>query len=225
MRSHRIVTALLAAHLCLIFGTRQAQGQCDCSIAGRTLVFSHEFGGGLKLIICGESSGKAGNASNITVVSCPDKRILLTIRPEETDLGLNDFRFEARAGSVIIQQLITLPGGPDWAWAAYPFLEKEVSPSNGRLEISVWSEIFVVPKKSQQEIGVFLVAYDSGFERAGSAIDCISKLMLCAMNGSREAERKFLNFPNDHREIFDGAVAESYFERLDFYRTVHIKEE
>jgi hypothetical protein len=42
--------------------------------------------------------------------------------------------------------------------------------------------------------------------------------MLCALNGSREAKRLFLDFPNDHREVFDGAVAESYYERLDFYR-------
>ena len=217
MGIRRSVTALLfAVPLCLILGARQAQGQCDCSKTGAALVFSHEFGGGLKLIICGESYG--GSVSNITVISCPDARILLAIRPEKTDLGLNDFRFEARGGSVFIQQLITLPGGRDWAWASYPFLEKEVSHSNGRLEISVWSEIFNVPKKSQQEIDVFLAAYEHGFGKAGDEFDCINKLMLCTLNGSREAKRLFLDFPNDHREVFDGAVAESYYERLDFYR-------
>jgi hypothetical protein len=217
--------ALLAAHLCLIPGALKGQRRCDCSKTGRALIFSHEFGGGLELIICGDTSDEGGSVSNISVVSCPDGRVLLAIRPEETSLGLNNFVFEARARSVAIQQLITLPGGRNWKWVAYPFLEKEVSQSNGRLEISAWSEVFVVPKKSQQEIEIFLAAYGRGFGQAGSPIDCISKLMLCALNGSRDAERLFLDFPNDHREVFDGAVVESYFERLDFYRRIHFKEE
>jgi hypothetical protein len=44
--------------------------------------------------------------------------------------------------------------------------------------------------------------------------------MFCALNGSREAKRLFLDFPNDHPEVFDGAVAESYYERLDLYRLI-----
>jgi hypothetical protein len=49
------------------------------------------------------------------------------------------------------------------------------------------------------------------------------KLMLCALNGSRKAERFLLEFPKDHSKHFDGALAERYFELLDFYRKIQKK--
>jgi hypothetical protein len=227
MRSLRTLKVLLITAILLNLGLSPAFGQCGCSKDDAELIFSHEFEGGLKLIICGsrnaEYGGKAESYSNITVISCSDARILLSIKPEETDLGLNMFRFELRESGVIVEQLIRLPSERDWRWTTHPFFEKVVVAAKGRLEISDWRKVFVVPQKSKEEIAALLDAYEREFKQAGDPIEWPSKLMLCAMNGSRKAERLFLDFPNDHREIFGGAIAESYSERLDFYRLMQQK--
>lgn len=219
---------IITLAILLSFGLRPAIGQCLCPEEKGDLVFSHEFKGGLKLIICGSpnkdvDSGEVESYSDITVINCRNSQSLLSIDPQETDLGLNMFRFHVREGCVIIQQIIRLPSGPGWRWAPRPFFERSVSPVDGRLTISEWRNIFLVPPKTQEEIDAFLDSCEYHFEMAGDLIELPSKLMVCALNGSRRAERLLLEFPKDHGKIFDGALAESYFERLDFYRLIQKK--
>jgi hypothetical protein len=219
---------IMAFGLILSIGLRPAIGQCLCPEGKRGPVFSHEFGGGQKLIICGYANGdhdsvEVESYSDIVVIDCRDDRILLSIEPGETDLSLNMFRFQVKEDCVFIQQITRMPGEPGWHWAPYAFLEKKVSLVNGRLTISDWQNIFVVPPKTREEIAAFLDAYENHFDMAGDPMEIPDKLMLCALNGSRKAERFLLEFPKDHSKHFDGALAERYFELLDFYRKIQKK--
>jgi hypothetical protein len=214
-----------AAGMLLAFLSRPAVGQCPCPQDKGDLVFSYEFAGGPKLIICGFANGNPGSAevesySDITVMDGRDHRILLSIEASETPLSLNMFRFHVREGQVIIQQIVRLPSEPGWQWAPRPFFEKNVYCVDGRLVISEWRNIFIVPPKTQNEIDAFLDTYENRFEMSGDPLELIDKLMLCALNGSQKAERLLLSFPKDHPEIFDGAIAETYEDDLYFYRQV-----
>ncbi|MBE3126356.1 MAG: hypothetical protein IMZ54_06275 [Acidobacteria bacterium] len=220
------MTKMIAVLLIFIAALSQsALGQCKCPKEKGDLVFSYEFAQGPKLIICGFAlpSNEIESYTNITVMDCRDNQILLSIDAGETALSLNMFRFHLREGRVIIQQIIRLPSERGWQWAPHPFFEKRVSFIDGRLTISEWRNVFAVPMKTQEEIAAFLDAYEYHFDLAGDPMEIPDKLMLCALNGSRRAERFLLEFPKDHSQIFDGALAELYSELLDFYRRVQKK--
>jgi len=202
-----------------------ALGQCRCPEEKGDLVFSYEFDRGPKLIICGfanrdSRSAVAKSYSDITVINCRDNQILLSIEGAETALALNQFRFYVREGCVMIQQLIWLPSDPGWARARHPFFEKTVTCTDGRLTISEWKNIFAAPPKKRVEINGFLDTYLNHFEMTGDYLELPGKLVLCALNGSPRAEQLLMSFPKDHPEIFDGAIAETYGDMLEFYRDI-----
>jgi len=223
-----MVKTIMILGFLLSVGPRPANGQCLCPEGRGDLVFSHEFEGGQKLIICGFANknydtGKIESYYDITVIDCRDSQILLSIEQVETDLRMNMFRFQLREGCVFIQHIIRLPSEPGWRWAPRPLDEKKVSPVDGRLTISDWQDVFVVPPKTQEEIAAFLDIYENHFDLAGDVLGVPDKLMLCALNDSHKAERFLVEFPKDHKRIFDGALAETYHEVLDFYRRVQKK--
>jgi len=208
---------------CLL--SHSALGQCRCSEEMGKLVFSHEFDLGQKLIICGYTHPKTTSAevesyADIKVINCQDNRILLSIEAEETPWSLNRFRIHIQEGQVIIRQVIRLPSEPGWQWAPHPFFEKRVACIDGQLVVSEWKNIFIIPAKTRVEIDDFMDVYENHFEKSGDPFDLPHKLVLCALNGSPRAERLLMSFPKDHPEIFDGAIAETYLDILEFYRAI-----
>jgi len=204
-----------------------AIGQCRCPERRGDLAFSNQFERGPKVIICGHANRdisftKVWSYSNISVIDCRKNKLLFTAGPETTRMILDFFRFSVKDGRVIIDQILNLPSEPGWKWAAHPFFELEISCKDGILTISDWRNIFVIPKKTKEEIESFLDAYENHFEQPskGDPLYLPHKLMLCALNGSLSAERLLISFPQDHPEIYDGAVAENHDDVLYIYKEI-----